>query len=95
MPQLNGILVEHLLLPLQQLRKQPIVIVDCLNYGTIYPCNNRFGSNRSLLSMLTQKFGSSPQACNFSLAKMGHVCSALRFEACRRPNALLEQPQRK
>ena len=37
MPQLNGILVEHLLLPLQRLRKQPIVIVDCLNYGTTYP----------------------------------------------------------
>ena len=37
MPQLNGILVEHLLLPLQRLRKQPIVIVDCLNYGTNYP----------------------------------------------------------
>ena len=37
MPQLNGILVEHLLLPLQRLRKQPIVIVDCLNNGTTYP----------------------------------------------------------
>ena len=37
MPQLNGILVEHLLLPLQRLRKQPVVIVDCLNYGTNYP----------------------------------------------------------
>ena len=37
MPRLNGILVEHLLLPLQQLRKQPVVIVDCLNYSTSYP----------------------------------------------------------
>ena len=37
MPQLDGILVEHLLLPLQRLRKQPVLIVDCLNYGTNYP----------------------------------------------------------
>ncbi len=34
---LNGILVDHFLLPLQQLQYRTVWIIDCLNYGTIYP----------------------------------------------------------
>ena len=34
---LNGILVDHFLSPLQQLLYRTVCIIDCLNYGTMYP----------------------------------------------------------
>ena len=37
MPQLNGILVDHLLLPLQNLPYSKVHVIDCLNYATMYP----------------------------------------------------------
>ena len=37
MPHLNGILVDHLLEPLQNMPYRTAWVIDCLNYATMYP----------------------------------------------------------
>lgn len=34
---LNGVLVDHFLIPLHHIRYETVQIIDCLNYSTIYP----------------------------------------------------------